>query len=158
MSAISRRKDPFASFKFRVDIGGMQAGFSEVTATMTETDVIEFRTGNEDPASHKISGLHKYTNVTFKRGYTNSKELWNWRKSVIDGRSKGLAGTITLLDEQRNPAAVWKFRGARPIKWAGPALNAKGADVAIEELEIGVDGLELKQRSRATSGIRKKPV
>jgi phage tail-like protein len=51
--------------------------------------------------------------------------------------------TITLLDDQRQPVVRWAVREAWPCKYAGPALNAKGNDVAIESLEICHEGLEL---------------
>lgn len=84
------------------------------------------------------------TRIFLKRGYTNSKDLWEWRKKVIDGKAQRLSGTITLLDEARKPALVWKFSKGWPSKWAGPAFNAKNNDVTIEEMEIAIEGLELE--------------
>ncbi len=46
----------------------------------------------------------KYTNIVLKRGYTQDQSLWNWRKQVIDGTTQRTTGTITLLDEARQPA------------------------------------------------------
>jgi phage tail-like protein len=144
MAATSSRNDPFTSFNFIIDIQGMKAGFAEVGGLATETDIIEYREGNEDITVRKIPGKRKYTNLTFKRGYTNSKDLWEWRKKVMDGKTQRLPGTITLLDEARKPALVWKFYEGWPSKWAGPAFNAKNNDVAIEEMDICIEGLELE--------------
>jgi phage tail-like protein len=144
MAATSSRNDPFTSFNFIVDVQGMKAGFAEVGGLATETDIIEYREGNEDITVRKIPGKRKYTNLTFKRGYTNSKDLWEWRKKVMDGKTQRLPGTITLLDEARKPALVWKFYEGWPSKWAGPAFNAKNNDVAIEEMDICIEGLELE--------------
>jgi phage tail-like protein len=63
---------------------------------------------------------------------------------VIEGKTQRLSGTITLLNEARQPTLVWKFYEAWPSKWAGPAFNAKNNDVAIEEMELAVEGLELE--------------
>jgi len=144
MASTSSRNDPFTSFNFIVDIQGMKAGFAEVGGLATETDIIEYREGNEDITVRKIPGKRKYTNLTFKRGFTNSKELWEWRKKVIDGKTQRLPGTITLLDEARKPVLVWKFYEGWPSKWAGPAFNAKNNEIAIEEMDIAVEGLELE--------------
>lgn len=144
MASTSSRNDPFTSFNFIVDIQGMRAGFSEVGGLATETDIIEYREGNEDITMRKIPGKRKYTNLTFKRGFTNSKELWEWRKKVMDGKTQRLPGTITLLKEDRSPALVWKFYEGWPSKWAGPAFNAKNNEIAIEEMDICVEGLELE--------------
>jgi len=143
MAATYGRNDPLASFNFVVDIQGMRAGFTEVSGLETETDVIEYREGTEEIAKRKLTGIRKYTNITLKRGYTNSQELWNWSREVIEGKSRRLPGTITLLDEGRNAAAVWKFDNGWPMKLEGPAFDAKSNDIAIEVLELAVEGLHL---------------
>jgi phage tail-like protein len=38
---------------------------------------------------------------------------------------------------------VWKFSRGIPIKWVGPTLNAKQAEVAVESLEIAYEKLEI---------------
>jgi phage tail-like protein len=144
MAAASSRNDPFLSFNFIVDIQGMKAGFAEVGGLATETDIVEYREGNEDITMRKLPGKRKYTNLSFKRGFTNNHDLWQWRKKVMDGKTQRLPGTITLLDEARKPALVWKFYEAWPSKWAGPAFNAKNNEVAIEEMDLAVEGLELE--------------
>jgi phage tail-like protein len=144
MAETASRQDPLTSFNFIIDIQGMRAGFSEVGGLSTETDIVEYREGNEDITVRKLPGKRKYANISLKRGYSVSKDLWEWRKSVIEGRTKRLSGTITLLDESRKPALVWRFFEAWPNKWAGPAMNAKNNDVAIEEMELAVEGVELE--------------
>lgn len=144
MAGSADRDDPFTSFNFIVDIQGMRAGFSEIGGLSTETDIIEYREGNEDITVRKIPGKRKYANINFKRGFTQDKKLWEWRKDVIEGKTRRLPGTITMLDEGRQPVLVWRFYEAWPSKWAGPAFNAKNNDIAIEEMEIAVEGLELE--------------
>lgn len=137
------RNDPFAAFNFLVDIGGAVAGFSECSGLTTESDVIEYRNGNEDITVRKLPGLKKFTAIVLKRGYTNSKELWDWRKKVIDGKTERRDGTITLLNEARQTALQWNFYFGWPSKWEGPTLNAKTNDAAIETLTITLEKLEL---------------
>lgn len=138
------RDDPYTSFNFIVDIEGMRAGFSEIGGLSTETDIIEYREGNHDITVRKIPGKRKYTQINLKRGYTQDKKLWEWRKKVIEGKTQRLSGTITLRNEAQQPALVWRFFEGWPSKWAGPAFNAKNNDIAIEEMEIAVEGLELE--------------
>lgn len=143
--ATAARRDPLASFNFIVDIEGIRAGFAEISGLTNETTPIEYREGPEDITVRKIPGQRKYTNIMLKRGFTlNGKDLWEWRKSVVEGRTRRMSGTITLLDEGRRPALVWRFFEAWPSKWSGPAFNAKNNDIAIEELEIVHEGLELE--------------
>jgi phage tail-like protein len=145
MAETGSRHDPITSFNFIIKVDGVTAGFSEVGGLSTETDIIEYRTGDQDISMTKQPGKAKYGNISLKRGYAvNGKDLWNWRKSVIEGRTIRKSGTITLLDEARKPALVWRFYEAWPNKWSGPAMNAKNNDVAIEEMELAVEKLELE--------------
>jgi phage tail-like protein len=145
MAGTGSRNDPLASFNFIVTVENMRAGFSEVGGLSTETDIIEYREGPDDITVRKIPGKRKYTNISLKRGYTpDGKDLWAWRKTVMDGKTQRKGGTITLLDESRKPALTWEFSEGWPSKWAGPAMNAKNNDIAIEEFEICVEGLALQ--------------
>lgn len=144
MAETGSRNDPYAAFNFLVEIDGVTvAGFSECSGLTTETDAIEYRNGNEDITMRKLPGLKKFSNITFKRGYTESKELWNWRKQVMDGKTKRQSGSVVLLNEAREQALRWNFREAWPRKWEGPTMNAKNNEVAIEALEICVESIEL---------------
>lgn len=67
-------------------------------------DVIEYRNGDEDTTVRKLPGLKKFTNITLKRGYTDNKDLWNWRKTVMDGKMERRSGSVVLLNEAREPA------------------------------------------------------
>jgi phage tail-like protein len=139
------RTDPYGQFNFHVEIDGViVAGFSEVSGLTTDTNIIEYREGNDTFGTvQKQPGLMKYNNLVLKRGFTADKRLWAWRKNVLDGKTKRTTGAIILLDESRSPALRWNFREGWPSKWEGPALNAKTSEVAIETLEIAHEGLEL---------------
>jgi phage tail-like protein len=142
MPESSSRNDPYSAFNFLVEIDGVTvAGFSECSGLSNETDAIEYREGKEDITVRKLPGLAKYSNITLKRGLTQSKELWQWRKQVLDGKTQRRSGTVTLLDEARKPALRWNFREGWPRKLDGPTLNAKTNEVAIETLEIIHEGL-----------------
>jgi phage tail-like protein len=142
MAETSSRNDPYSAFNFLVEIDGVTvAGFSECSGLSNETDGIEYREGKEDITVRKLPGLVKYSNITLKRGFTQSKELWQWRKQVLDGKTQRRSGTVTLLDEARKPALRWNFREGWPRKLDGPTLNAKTNEVAIETLEIIHEGL-----------------
>jgi phage tail-like protein len=145
MATTGNRNDPYSAFNFIVEIDGViVGGFSEVGGLTTETDIIEYRNGDEDITVRKLPGKAKYTQITLKRGYTDSKELWEWRKKVIAGKTERKSGTIQLLNEAREPALKWNFRQGWPSKWEGPPLNAKNNDTAIESMEIAHEGLELE--------------
>lgn len=138
------REDPYSAFNFTVVIDDVTvAGFSECTGLNTETDAIEYRTGDLDITVKKLPGLKKFGNITLKRGFTDNHDLWLWRKTVLDGKTKRCSGAIVLKNEAREPALSWTFREAWPRKWEGPAFNAKTNEVAIETLELVCEAIEM---------------
>jgi phage tail-like protein len=144
MPETGSRNDPYAAFNFLVEIEGVTvAGFAECSGLSADQAVIEYREGAEDITVRKLPGLKTFTNILLKRGYTQSKELWNWRKQVMDGKTRRQAGSVVLLNEARQEALRWNFREGWPKKWDGPTFNAKGNDVAIEALEIAHEGIAL---------------
>lgn len=140
----AQRDDPYAGFNFLVEIDGITAaGFSECSGLTTDTDVIEYREGNEKANSvRKLPGLTRYRPIVLKRGLTTDKSLWKWRQSVISGSIERKSGSIVLLDGARNEVARWNFREGWPAKWEGPRFRAKGNEVAIETLEIVHEGFD----------------
>ena len=141
----SQRNDPYKSFNFIVEIDGIaRAAFSEVSGLESETAVIEYRSG-QDFVTRKLPGLTRYANIVLRHGVTQDRELWDWRKNIVDGNPDRRNGSIKLLDDQLNEVLRWNFRDGWICKWEGPALNAKSNEVAIETIEIAHEGLELDQ-------------
>ena len=140
------RPDPYKVFRFRVEIDGLTAAaFSEVSGLESETIVVEYRTGTDPNFSRKLPGLTRYGNIALRYGITQDRELWDWRKNIVDGNPDRRNGSIKLLDDQLSEVLRWNFRDGWICKWQGPALNARSNEIAIETIEIAHDGLELDQ-------------
>ncbi len=139
------RNDPFTAGNFRVEIDGITStSFSEVRGLETSIDVVDYRAGDAKTSTEqKLPGLTKFTNITLKRGLTRDLSFWNWIQTAINGTVSRRAVAIILLDQTDNPVLRWQVRNAWPCKWSGPVLNAGCSDVAIEELEIAHEGLEM---------------
>ena len=143
--ASSARNDPYGAFNFTVEIEGITvAGFSECSGLDSETVVVEYREGNDLAGVRKIPGLTKYSSIRLKRGLTKNRELWQWRKTVIDGNPSRRNGAIVLLGGDRTPVARWTFSNGWPAKLEGPHLKATADEVAVETLEIAHEGLEME--------------
>ena len=81
-----------------------------------------------------------------KRGIMGQVNFWQWIEVTRADPTHKRNVTITLQDEQRNPVIRWKLVNARPMKWTGPTLAAKGgSDVAMEELVIASEGFEFAE-------------
>jgi phage tail-like protein len=138
------RNDPYAQFNFLLEIEGTTAaGFTEVGGLSAESDVIEYREGSEPARMRKLPALFKFSNITLKRGYTQNRELWEWRKTTLDGATERKQGAIILLDEARNPVLRWEFFEGWISKYEGPALNSTANEAAVESIEIAIEDLQL---------------
>jgi phage tail-like protein len=126
------RAQPYAQFNFLVDLGtgeahGPHGGFQEVSGL------------------RKIKGLNKSTDVTLKRGVIAAAALQDWLDQIRRGH-RGANRTLTIRqqNEEHETVQTWKLLRARIIKHVSGPLNVKGTDVAMEELVIGYERLELE--------------
>jgi len=146
------RDRPYTQFNFLVDIGtgdtsGPDAGFEEVTGLESTLDVIEYRNGNSKENSViKLTGLNKAADVTMKRGVIGSLSLYQWFNDIRNGNQNALRTVVISLQNEDHSEIVmtWKLLRARIIKYSGPALNGKGTDVAMEEIVLAHERLELE--------------
>lgn len=138
------RNDPYAQYNFILEIEGLTvAGFAEVGGLSMEQDIIEYREGSDTATVRKLPGLRKYGNITLKRGYTQNRELWEWRKSTIDGATVRHSGAVILRNEAGEPALRWEFTEGWISKYEGPALKATANETAMESVEIAVEDVAL---------------
>src|SRR4051812_43924138 len=138
------RERPYVQFNFLVDLGtgtseGPDAGFQECSNVGMEVTVAEYRNGNElENSVRKITGLNKATDVTMKRGVIGSDALYKWLHAIRNGDENQLRTvTVTLMSEDHATAVqTWRLLRARIIKYVSGPFNAKGTDVAMEELTV----------------------
>lgn len=145
-----QRDDPYGQFNFLVDLGGgaegPQAGFQECSAIGTVVDVIEYRNGNDRANEvRKLAGLARVPDVTLRRGVIGALDLYRWLDEVRNGARAARTVTISLQNEDRTEIVLtWKLLGALPVRHLCGPLHAKGTDVAIEELTLAVERVELE--------------
>ena len=154
MAVTPPRDRPFVQFNFLVDIGngtdGVQAGFQEVTGLGMEVTVAEYRAGNkQENTVQKISGMNKSTDVTLKRGIMGAVDIYQWLDMVRNGNVKkgeGLRDVKISLRSEDHATTVftWTLQNARPNKCTFGPLNAKGTDVAMEELVLAYERMQLE--------------
>jgi phage tail-like protein len=134
-----RGHDHIGQYNFKVEIDGVtEAAFKAVDGLDSETEIIEYQDG-DDMILRKRPGRTKYSNITCKRGYVTTTELWDWRKTVMDGGVQRKSGSIVLMNDKSEEVMRYNFFEAWPAKWKGFSLDGKGADVAVEEIEFVVE-------------------
>ncbi len=149
----SSRIDPYRSFNFQVDILGVKAAsFSECSGLTADGDHVEYREGLDQPLTvRKLLGLRKYSNITLKRGYTTSDELWQWYMTAANGNLKRYDVSIILLDDAGNQVLKWTAEKAWINKIEAPSFKASGNEVAMESMEIIHEGLTLEVLKKTSS-------
>jgi phage tail-like protein len=150
----------FSSFRFqvwftadRVPAAGdppvmSDAGFSEVGGLEANVDVKAYAEGGRAEGNRQLVGRTTYPNLVLKRGMSRNFESWQWFTNVARGvrpvPRKGVI--IELLDTASRTRVVarWLVSSAVPVKMKCGDLNARSGDVAIEELHLAHEGLELE--------------
>jgi len=135
-----------------VDLGtgtteGPEAGFQECSGIGMEVTVAEYRNGNaKENSVQKITGMNKSTDVTLKRGVIGSLNLYQWLNDIRNGDQTALRTVVIQLQNEDHTATVmtWKLLRARIIKHTSGPLNAKGTDVAMEELVLAYERLQME--------------
>jgi len=146
------RDRPYAQFNFLVDLGtgvtdGPEAGFQECSGISMSVDVIEYRNGNEkENQPRKLTGLARVADVTLKRGIIGSLSLYKWIDQIRNGDPAALRTVVIQLQNEDHTAIVmtWKLLRARIIKHVSGPFNAKGTDVAIEQMTLAYERLEME--------------
>lgn len=136
---------PLPKFHFNVEWGGVKIGFTEVTGLDHQVEAIEYREGSSPIYSKtKMPGLHKFSNITLKRGtFEGDTDFYKWLNSISLNTVDRRDITIKLLNEKHEPVMTWTAVNAFPLKVQASDLKADGNEVAIETIEIAHEGLSL---------------
>jgi phage tail-like protein len=139
----------YGGYNFLLEVSGITpdqktiiGGFKTMSGMDSETEVIEFKQGN-DKVVRKKPGRTTYANISLERGFTASNDLWTWRKNIEDGIIDRRSGTITVLDQDMTTiVAQYNFYEGWPCKWNVPELDSDQSAMAIEKIEIAVEKIE----------------
>jgi phage tail-like protein len=143
----------YGNYNFLLEIGGITGdvktvvgGFKGMSGMTSETEIIEFKQGN-DRVVRKKPGRTTYANIVLERGYTATDDLWKWRKNIEDGVIDRRAGTITVTDNDGETiVAQFNFYEAWPCKWHVPEVDSEQSGMAIEKIELAVEKIERVMR------------
>ena len=118
--------------------------FSEVSGLEATMEPKVIKEGGRNYGVVQRAGQVTFATVVLKRGMTSVRDLWKWFDLIARGRyAKRLNVRVAMNDEFGIPVITWLLRRALPIKCKAADLNAQGTNVAIEELHLAHEGLEL---------------
>jgi len=139
----------YGSYHFLLEIQGVindnkitVGGFKTVSGMDSETEIIEFKQGN-DLIVRKKPGRTTYSNIVLERGYTATDDLWQWRKNIEDGKIDRRAGSVIILDQDgQTEVARYNFYEGWPCKWNAPEMDSDSSSMAIEKIELAIEKVE----------------
>jgi phage tail-like protein len=159
----------FVPFRFKVSLFGAGGGpllcggyFSEVTGFELTMEPKSIREGGRNWGELQRSGQTKFAPLVLRRGVTTVNDLWSWfdittRQANYAYRLEGeilvlgnpstsvAAGRHGVQEVVDNPVMTWRLFGVLPTKFKGPDLSSTASQVAIEEVQLVHEGLELER-------------
>lgn len=134
---------PISAFHFQVEWGGSRVGFTEVSGLDIEIQPIDYREGSyKEYQVTKMPGIPQFTDINLKRGILKGdNEFEEWLTTIKLNQVERRDITISLLNEDHQPAAIWQVKNAWPSKVTGPSLNSTSNEVAVEEIVLSHEGL-----------------
>lgn len=140
MTQPGQTKDPYTSFRFSVEIDGItRAQFLECNGMQAQTEVFEYKEGGLNDYSHKLPGRTTYSNITLKRGMTDSTEMWDWYMKVVSAKNKANEVkdvSIVQFGVDNKEIHRWNLTAAFPVKWVGADYNSSNSTAGIETFEL----------------------
>ena len=103
----------------------------------------EFR---PEDSVRKLTGLARYPDVILKRGIIGSLDLYAWLDDIRNGNQMAYRTvTVRLMNEDHTTVVQeWKLLRARIIKHVSGPFNARASDVAMEELTLAYERLDME--------------
>jgi len=155
---------PLPAFAFHVSFAGgsfapmrgtdaaITGGFSEISGLEATMEPKVIKAGGMNYGAVQRPGPVSFATVVMKRGIVEARHLWAWW-SLFAGADRAPNGgwaranrcdvSIALIRDRR-PVLGWTLQKAMPVKFRVGDLNARGTEVAIEELHLVHEGLHME--------------
>ena len=149
------RLAPLQVFRFHVNFkragdtpGGAVAlcsgAFSDCSGLEATMEPKIIKSGGVNYGAAQRVGPVSFATVILKRGMTTTRDLWSWFQLVGGGAyAYRLSAEIAMQDSAGNTVLTWGLDNCLPVKFKAADLNARGTEIAIEELHLAHEGLRL---------------
>lgn len=111
--------------------------FREVSGLSVNVDTEDFVEGGENRFVHSLPVRTKYADLDLKRGMFTGSMIVQWVKAAVERfEFQPINLTISLLNAQHAPLAVWNVVNAYPIEWSVDSFNAEESKIVVETLKL----------------------
>lgn len=150
MSSAESELTPLHVFRFHISIkrdnGGevCSGAFAECTGLEATMEPKVIKAGGANYGATQRPGPVSFATVVLKRGITRSHDLFDWFQRVAGGSYKyRQSAQIAVQNAAGETLITWELARCLPVKFKAADLNAKGAEIGIEELHLAHEGLFL---------------
>lgn len=135
---------PLPIYRYKVAVGGVAMDFQTVSGLETSFQTIEYKIGGApNPRTTRIAGQQDAININLKKGiFQKDSFLYDWLKNC-KGSADGKDLSVSLLDAGGAPLITWNVRNAFPSKLSAPSFDGSSNEVAIEEMTLVADSMEV---------------
>ena len=146
---------PFTAFRFDVvldldtetaDLAGplCDAAFAECDGLEMTMQPRTLAVGGMNDRQIHLIGPVTYGQLTLKRGMTDNLQLWRWfTRGTRPGSVLTAHGHVTMRAADGTPALRFTLTGCLPVRMRAPGLNARDGLVAVEELGLVYERLDI---------------
>jgi phage tail-like protein len=145
---------PLGNFRFEVSFhdsaGGTrrrvaEGGFAECTGLEATMEPRAIKEGGHNYGLHQRAGATTFATVVLRRGITRNGDLWKWFSQIAEtgGYAFRLDVSICHLQLDGTPLRTWQLTRALAVKFKSADFNARGGEIAVEELHLVHEGLSL---------------
>ena len=126
----------------------IKACFSECSGLGVKIQKETHYEGGVNDQQRIILGKPEFSDVVLKRGMTDDLAFWNWINRILTGSVRERRNiNILVFNQAGEVMQSWELLGAVPVGWQAPALQADSNTVAIEELTLAYEGLNITKSS-----------
>jgi phage tail-like protein len=136
--------DPNQAHRFTVECDGVTiGGVHTISGLEFENEVIEYHDGDNGTTQFR-PGRQKQGRVKLTRHFSATKEFFDWRKTVVDGKVARKSLSIVMLGDDGTEAIRYNLYEVWPLKYIGPDLNSLSSQNANEAIECVFEAMEMK--------------
>lgn len=144
---------PLPAYNYRVEIGGVAIGFSEVSGLSITRETVTYKEsptagGAPGPVVMNMPSQLQQPTLTMKKGLvktTSIGALFKWISSIQINQVEKKDIYIRLCDEKGDAVISWKVVNAFPKKLDAPSFSASSNDAAIESMELMADAILIEE-------------
>nr|VFK36487.1 MAG: conserved hypothetical phage tail region protein [Candidatus Kentron sp. SD]VFK39159.1 MAG: conserved hypothetical phage tail region protein [Candidatus Kentron sp. SD]VFK77809.1 MAG: conserved hypothetical phage tail region protein [Candidatus Kentron sp. SD] len=143
---------PLPVYNYKVEIGGENVAFSEVSGLdITYETITHKESPGDDQTGLQVKhmpGQGTPANLTLKKGVVRGKSvstLYKWISSIRLNQIDKKDVVIRLCDEEGKAVISWKVINAFPTVLEAPTFDASENEVAVESMELMADDVKIEE-------------